>query len=122
MARVVTIQVKPEEMEACISIFREVKAPSIAVRPGFDHGHWWVDREAGKATSVTFWATAAHERRSRPNITRLVDAMARVLSSPLVEQRTYERVHDEFARDALEGPRQPSWSASRSGPQEPRPG
>ena len=40
MARVVTIQVKPEKMDECISIFRKVNAPSIAERAGFDHGHW----------------------------------------------------------------------------------
>ena len=55
LTRVVTIQVKPEKMDECISIFREVNAPSIAERPGFDHGHWWVDRMSGQATSVTFW-------------------------------------------------------------------
>lgn len=40
LARMVTIQVKPERMEECVSIFRAVNAPSIAVRPGFDPGHW----------------------------------------------------------------------------------
>ena len=109
-ARVVTIDVRRDELDECVRIFREVNGPSIAAQPGFDHGHWWLDREAGKATSVTFWATAEHERNSRPGITRLVDGMARVLSSPLVEQQTYERVHDEFARGALEDPRSPSCS------------
>jgi len=55
LARVVTIRVKPEKMEECISVFREVNAPSVAARPGLDHGHWWVDRTGGQATSVTFW-------------------------------------------------------------------
>ena len=68
LARVVTIQVKPEKMDECISIFRELNAPSIAERPGFDHGHWWVDRKGGKATSVTFWENAEDEEASRVNI------------------------------------------------------
>ena len=54
LARVVTIRVHPEKMEECISIFREVNAPSIAARPGLDQGHWWMDRTGGQATSVTF--------------------------------------------------------------------
>jgi hypothetical protein len=54
LARVVPILVKPEKIDECIRIFREVNAPSIAARPGFDYGHWWVDRTSGKATSVTF--------------------------------------------------------------------
>jgi hypothetical protein len=40
LARVLTIRVGPEKMEECISIFREVNAPSVAARPRFDHGHW----------------------------------------------------------------------------------
>ncbi len=31
LARVVTIHVRPQKMDECISIFREVNAPSIAV-------------------------------------------------------------------------------------------
>ncbi len=55
LARVVTIQVRPEKMDECIAIFKEINAPSIAAQPGFDHGHWFVDRVSGEATSVTFW-------------------------------------------------------------------
>src|SRR5215208_614072 len=68
LARVVSIEVRPEEMEECISIFKEVNAPSIAVRPGFSHGHWFVDRASGHATSVTFWENEEDEEASRANI------------------------------------------------------
>lgn len=54
LARIVTIHVRPEKMDGCIKIFRERNAPSIAAQPGFHHGHWWVDRATGLATSVTF--------------------------------------------------------------------
>jgi hypothetical protein len=67
-------------MDECISIFREVNAPSIAERPGFDHGHWWVDRTSGQATSVTFWESGEDEEASRANIPRLVSGMSHVLS------------------------------------------
>ena len=80
-ARVVTIRVRPEQMDQCIRIFREVNAPSIAARPGFDHEHWWVDRASGKAMSVTFWGTEAHERASRASIPRLIEGMAHVLAT-----------------------------------------
>ncbi len=43
-ARLVEIQVAPGKMDDCIAIFRERNAPSIAAHPGFDHGHWFVDR------------------------------------------------------------------------------
>ena len=95
LARVVTIQVKPEKMDECISIFREVNAPSIAARPGFDHGHWWVERKGGKATSVTFWENAEDEEASRANIPRLVEGMSHVLASDEVYQETFEVVHEQ---------------------------
>ncbi len=95
LARVVTIQVRPEKMDECIAIFKEVNAPSIAVRPGFDHGHWWVDRTSGEATSVTFWENEADEEASRANIPRLVEGMSHVLASEEVYQQTFELVHDQ---------------------------
>ncbi len=95
LARVVTIRVKPEKMEECIAIFKEVNAPSIAVRPGFDHGHWWVDRTSGEATSVTFWENEAGEEASRANIPRLIEGMSDVLASEEVYQETFELVHDQ---------------------------
>ncbi len=95
LARVVTIQVKPEKMDECISIFREVNATSIAARPGFDHGHWWVDRSSGEATSVTFWENERDERASRANIPRLIEGMGHVLASEEVYQETFEVVHEQ---------------------------
>ena len=94
-ARVVTIQVLPEKMDECIRIFKEVNAPSIAARPGFDHGHWWVDRASGKATSVTFWENEADEKASRANIPRLIEGMSQVLASEEVYQEVFEVVHEQ---------------------------
>ncbi len=95
-ARVVTIQVRPEKMDECIRIFRERNAPNIAAQPGFHHGHWWVDRAGGRATSVTFWTNAADERASRANISGLVERMADVLASTDVYQEIFEPVHDQY--------------------------
>jgi len=92
----VTIQVRPEKMDECIRIFRERNAPSIAAQPGFDHGHWWVDRATGTATSVTFWTNEADERASRANIPDLIERMADVLASTDVYQETFEVVHDQY--------------------------
>ena len=95
LARVVTIQVLPEKMDECIRIFKEVNAPSIAARPGFDHGHWWVDRASGKATSVTFWENEADEKASRANIPRLIEGMSQVLALEEVYQEVFEVVHEQ---------------------------
>ena len=95
LARVVTVQVLPEKMDECIRIFKEVNAPSIAARPGFDHGHWWVDRASGKATSVTFWENEADEKASRANIHRLIEGMSQVLASEEVYQEVFEVVHEQ---------------------------
>ena len=96
LARVVIIQVRPEKMDACIRIFRERNAPSIAAQPGFHHGHWWVDRASGRATSVTFWENETDEQASRANIAGLVERMADVLASNEVIQEISEVVHDQY--------------------------
>ena len=84
LARVVTIHVRPEKMDEC------------AAQPGFHHGHWWVDRATGVATSVTFWENAAGERASRTNIPGLVERMGDVLATHDVSQETFESVHDQY--------------------------
>ncbi len=96
LARVVTIGVRPEKMDECIRIFRARNAPSIAAQPGFHHGHWWVDRATGRATSVTCWTNEADERASRANIAGLVERMADVLASDEVDQEICEAVHDQY--------------------------
>ena len=96
LARVVTLQVRPEKMDECIAIFKDTNAPSIAAQPSFDHGHWFVDLASGKATSVTFWENEADEEKSRANIPRLVEGMSHVLASPDVYQETFESVHEQY--------------------------
>ena len=95
LARVVTIQVRPEKMDECIAIFKDTNVPSIAAQPGFDHGHWFVDRVSGESTSVTFWENEADEEASRANIPRLIDGMSQVLASEEVYQEIFEVVHEQ---------------------------
>ncbi len=102
LARVVTIRVRPEKMDECVRIFRERNAPAIAAQPGFDHGHGWVDRASGRATSVTFWTNEADERASRANIAGLVERMADVLASDEVDQEICEVVHDQYSPGQVE--------------------
>jgi quinol monooxygenase YgiN len=95
LARVVTIQVRPEKMDECIAIFKDTNAPSIAAQPGFDHGHWFVDRVSGEANSVTFWENEADEEASRAYIPRLIEGMSSVLASEEVYQEIFEVVHEQ---------------------------
>jgi quinol monooxygenase YgiN len=99
LTRVVTIQVRPEKMDECIAIFKDTNAPSIAAQPGFDHGHWFVNRASGEATSVTFWENEADEEKSRANIPRLVEGMSHVLASYDVYQETFESVHEQYPQE-----------------------
>jgi hypothetical protein len=102
LARVVTIQVRSGKMDECIRIFQERNALSIATQPGFHHGHWWVDRTSGRATSVTFWENEADERASRANIAGLVERMPDVLASDEVTQEIGEVVHDQYPPERTE--------------------
>ncbi len=83
-------------MDECIAIFNERNAPSIAAQPGFHHGHWWIARASGKATSVTFWENEAGEKASRANIPQLIEKMVHVLASHEVYQEIFESVHDQY--------------------------
>ena len=94
-ARLVEIRVAPDKMDECVAIFRDRNTPSIAAQPGFDYGHWFVDRTTGKAISVAFWTNEADERASRANIPRQIEAMAHVLASRDVRQETFETVHEQ---------------------------
>ena len=94
-ARLIEIQVAPGKMDDCITIFRERNAPSIAAQPGFDHGHWFVDRSTGKAISVTFWTSEADERASRANVSTLIEAMSDLLATHEVRQEAFETVHEQ---------------------------
>jgi hypothetical protein len=94
-ARLVEVQVAPERIDECIAIARERIAPSAAAQPGFDHGHWFIDRTTGKAGSITFWTSEADERASRANVPRLIEALAPILASHDVRQETFEVVHEQ---------------------------
>lgn len=83
-------------MEECIAIFKEINSPTIAVRPGFHHGHWWVNRTSGEATSVTFWLSEADEQASRANIPRLIEGISHVLASDEVYQEAFQTVHHQY--------------------------
>lgn len=96
IARVITIKVRPERMDDCITTFRDVTGPSIARQEGFNHGHWWVDRTSGEAWSVTFWDTTEHEQASRANVSGLIKDLSDVLATHEVTQNIYEHVHDQF--------------------------
>lgn len=93
--RLVEIQVAPGKMEECVAIFRDRNAPSIAARPGFDHGDWFVDGATGKAISVTLWKNEKDERASRANIPQLIQGMAHVLATQEIRQETFEMVHEQ---------------------------
>ena len=94
-ARLIELQIAPGKMDECIKIFRDRNAPAIATQPGFDHGQWFVDRETGRAMSVTFWQDEAVERASRAKIPMLIERMAHVLADQQVRQATFEVVHEQ---------------------------
>jgi hypothetical protein len=54
-----------------------------------------VDRNTGKAISVTFWSSAADERASRANVSKLIEAMEHILGSHEVRQEAFETVHEQ---------------------------
>jgi heme-degrading monooxygenase HmoA len=95
LARVVEIQVEPGKIDECISILRDRNAPAVAAQPGFNHGHWLVDRQTGRCMSVTFWETPEDEIESRASVPGLLEKMGNVLATKDVRQEAFDVVHDQ---------------------------
>ena len=62
-ARVVTIQYQPDKKEEGLQMYRDMLA-AARQQPGFKGILGLMDREAGKAMSITLWETAAEVQAS----------------------------------------------------------
>jgi heme-degrading monooxygenase HmoA len=96
-ARLMEMHISSGKIDECIGILRDRNGPAIGVQPGFDHGHWFVDRDTARVASVTFWKTESDELASRSTIPDLIQKMAHVLASVEVRQESFEVVHEQRA-------------------------
>src|SRR3990172_5521111 len=57
LARVSTIQGKPQQVEDGIRQYREQVVPAVKKMAGFKGAYFLVDRKSGKEVSITLWNT-----------------------------------------------------------------
>jgi hypothetical protein len=57
-ARILTIQMRPDEIEGVVSRYREVIVPSAKTQPGFKGLMLLTDSSSGLAHSITLWDEA----------------------------------------------------------------
>ena len=91
--RLVTAPLDPDRIDECITVFREKNAPGLAAQPGFRQVFYLMHRRTGKVTTLTVWSTAADEKASRSNISRLNDNLGDLLVVDEVHQETLEVVY-----------------------------
>jgi heme-degrading monooxygenase HmoA len=61
IARVATVQVRPERIEDAIHVYREGVVPALMQQTGFAGAELLVNRETGHGISITRWETPEAE-------------------------------------------------------------
>jgi heme-degrading monooxygenase HmoA len=87
-ARVVTIQGKPDRIDAAIRNFQEQIVPSIRKMNGFKAGYLLVDRKIGKTVVIALWNTEKDLQANNTAVAPLRAQAAQILEAtnpPTVE-------------------------------------
>jgi heme-degrading monooxygenase HmoA len=88
LARVITSEGKPEQLEAVLRYFRENVGPAARKMMGFKGAYFLVDRKSGKTLGMALWDTDEHLQASAQMTARLGVGMAQaaaVTKPPTVE-------------------------------------
>jgi heme-degrading monooxygenase HmoA len=76
LARVITSEGKPEQLEAVLRYFRENVGPAARKMMGFKGAYFLVDRKTGKTLGMALWDTEEHLQASAQMTARLGVGMA----------------------------------------------
>jgi hypothetical protein len=88
LARVITSEGKPEQLEAVLRYFRENVGPTARKMTGFKGAYFLVDRRSGKTLGMALWDTEEHLQASAQMTARLGVGMAQAAGAtkpPAVE-------------------------------------
>jgi hypothetical protein len=88
IARVVSIQGKPEKVNEVIHYFQDQVLPAAKKIKGFKEGYMMVNRQNGKITGMTIWESQQGIQDSNSNAQRFIPQMAQMVGStndPMVE-------------------------------------
>lgn len=82
LARVSTIQGKPERVEDGIRNYREQVMPWVNKEAGFKGAYFLVDRKSGKVVSITLWDTEKNLQASAAAADRLRAQASQTAAAP----------------------------------------
>jgi heme-degrading monooxygenase HmoA len=89
-ARVSTYQGDPGQIDAGLSYARENILPRVQQVDGFEGVYYLVDRESGKALSITLWESEEAMRASEEAADRLRGESAEAASATVESVERYE--------------------------------
>lgn len=89
-ARVTTFTGNPDSVEAAVDTYREQALPWMRDATGFRGWIVLLDREAGEALGLTFWADEAVLHDDVASGGALRDEIAREAGTPMRSMRAYE--------------------------------
>jgi len=58
-ARVTTVQLRPDTVDASIDLYQREILPVISAQPGYQGVYLFTDRASGNGVSITLWASEA---------------------------------------------------------------
>jgi heme-degrading monooxygenase HmoA len=58
-ARITTVQLRPDTVDASIGIYQQEILPVITAQPGYQGVYFFTDRASGNGVSITIWASEA---------------------------------------------------------------
>jgi heme-degrading monooxygenase HmoA len=97
-ARVATLKIGAEGVEASIRYFREVALPGSRAMPGFQGATLLINRDDHLAQSTTYWDTPGHLQASdEPARAVRQELMDRIEGVEVVSVEAYEVAVDETA-------------------------
>ncbi len=94
-ARMTTIQVKPDQIEAGVKIYKTSVVPEAKKQKGYRGACLLVDPKSGKCISVTFWRTEKDALANEENLyyqEQLVKFLS-MLAGPMIREGYEVRVH-----------------------------
>jgi heme-degrading monooxygenase HmoA len=92
-ARLTTFQVPPDQIDEQIRFFHQ-RGPVLREFGGFRHAYLLIDRQGGRARTVTLWETRADLRASMAVGKQLIAENALAVGGAASEPEVYEVVED----------------------------
>jgi quinol monooxygenase YgiN len=88
VTRIVTVQIKPGQLEEAVRIFQDSILPAARQQPGFKSLTLLTDPATGKAMSVGHWSTEADLKASETNgfLQEQFAKFAQVIAAPPVRE------------------------------------